>query len=125
MTARIVDLYFNSGQYTRTLPYLIGMGKDAFAFFSALAEYCREHDVPAVSDSRILRYEVLRDFALSGEMPGGRPDRDELIENLSVDLYLREKLKHRPDWVHDLSDRYTFNYMKRDPFTYNAEATGK
>lgn len=118
--ARMVDIYYNTAQFTRSLPYLVGCAEDAFSFFEALAGYYAEHGYPTAGDSRVRRYEILRDFALSGKLRTA-PETEELTERLSVDLYLREKLKHRPEWVHDLSGRYAFDYSRRDPLTYNAE----
>jgi radical SAM superfamily enzyme YgiQ (UPF0313 family) len=127
--ARITDIYHNSAQYTQTLPYLLSRAENPFAFFEALALCYEKNGCPSVTDSRITRYEILRDFALGPMFPGtgsGEPvRREELIERLSVDLYLREKLKHRPDWVQDLSGRYEFDYGRRDVFTNNAEVRKK
>ena len=47
-------------------------------------------------------------------------DRDALIEAMTIDLYLREKLKKAPVWAVDLSDKYVFFYEQRDPLTGNA-----
>ena len=114
--ARLVDVYHNSHQFTESLPYLIGKKGSAFAFFEALADYYETHGCPYVTPSRLLRYEILRDFSQDG---------GELTERLSVDLYLRERLRHRPEWVHDLDGRMTFDYGHRDPMTGNAEVRMK
>ena len=39
---------------------------------------------------------------------------------MTIDLYLREKLKKAPVWAVDLTGEYTFDYEKRDPLSGNA-----
>ena len=64
--------------------------------YEAFAAYCREQEVFRVSHSRIARYEILMDF-LRTCAPQSR--LEEYAEWLTLDLYLRDNVKNRPDFL--------------------------
>ncbi len=96
----MVELYYNSNQFTHVLPVLERKFADAFSMYEALADYYEEHGYFVHTPSRAYRYEVLLQFALSV-----MPKQEELLkELLTYDMYLRENLKARTSFMKDLKD---------------------
>jgi hypothetical protein len=92
----MVELYYNSNQFTHTLPVLACEFETPFKMFEALANYYREGGYFVNTPSRAYRYEVLLDFACKASH---NADRCELYkELLTFDMYLRENLKSRPNF---------------------------
>lgn len=112
---KMVDIYYNSGQFTQSLPYLVRFFETPFDFFLALGEFYEKRGYEAISHSRIRRYDILLEFAQANHI-----DEKELAKRMTVDLYLREKLKKDPVWAADLEGLYEFDYENRDPLTGNA-----
>ncbi|GAB5613565.1 radical SAM protein [Faecalimonas hominis] len=91
----MVEVYYNSGQFSYTLEHLVREFETPFAFFEKLGEYYEEHAFHMVSHSRITRYEILLAFA---EKYAGK--RVDLYRELLIfDLYLRENIKSRPTFA--------------------------
>lgn len=142
----MVEVYYNSGQFTRTLKYLEDWWKDAFVLYEQLADYYEQRGLTGLNHSRLARYEILHDFVeerTGGEFLMGAEDA------LMCDLYLRENAKSRPYFALDQSPYkekirsltpelrglgtrvhaevlrsgkiMLFDYRKRDPLTHNAE----
>lgn len=95
----MVELYYNSSQFTHTLPVLETAFESPFAMFEALADFYREKGYFTNSPARAYRYQVLLEFA------GWYDETREQVyrELLTYDLYLRENLKSRPDFTKDLT----------------------
>ncbi|MDE6621838.1 MAG: B12-binding domain-containing radical SAM protein [Lachnospiraceae bacterium] len=90
----MVEIYYNSSQFTHTLPVLTREFASPFHMYEALADYYRTNGYLTSTPSRSYRYQVLLDFACSVAA-----DRRALFaELLTFDLYLRENLKSRPDF---------------------------
>lgn len=95
----MVEVYYNSGQFQRTLLELKKEFKTPFDMFAALAEYYEEQGLFDINHSRMARYEILFEFVRT--RIGGKP---ELYRDLLMyDLYLRENLKSRPSFAGDQS----------------------
>ena len=94
----LVELYYNSGQYTHTLRYVLSRYGSAFAFYESFSGYYRGKNLHKMNHNRLQKYEILRDFL--GQLDMELPLLDQL---LLYDLYLRENVKGRPDWAPDLS----------------------
>lgn len=91
----MVEVYYNSGQFTHTLSHLVHAFSTPFSMYEALGVYYKEHGLYAVSHSRVSRYEILLDFALQYD-----EEREELYRELLIfDLYLRENMKNRPEFA--------------------------
>lgn len=114
----MVEVYYNSGQFFRTLSLLEKEYASPSQMFLDLAAYYEDHGFSGQSHSRMARYELLygfirereekkRESVRNGETASGReepepPDclpafRDRLME----DLYLRENIKSRPSFAMD------------------------
>lgn len=88
----MVELYYNSNQFTHVLPILIQEFDSPFQMYEALAEYYDANGLFTNMPSRSYRYQVLLDFACSAA-----PHKRELFTQLlTFDMYLRENLKSRP-----------------------------
>lgn len=97
----MVELYYNSGQFTHTLPVLERLFAHPFAMYEALADYYLRNNYFAESPARAYRYQVLLEFALQRD--GGRENL--YRELLTYDMYLRENLKSRPAFAPDTRER--------------------
>jgi len=88
----MVEVYYNSGQFTNTLLLLERAFPNAFAMYEELSGYYKKNDLNMVNHSRIARYEILFDFAAESDVMNKKTYR----ELLTVDLYLRDNVKNRP-----------------------------
>lgn len=88
----MVELYYNSCQFTHTLPVLEKEFSSPFALYEALSQYYEEKGYYINTPARAYRYQVLLEFAQQKA-----PARSELYAQLlTFDIYLRENLKSRP-----------------------------
>lgn len=91
----MVELYYNSGQFEKTIEGLEPCFSGGFALYRALWEFYKGNGCELASSSRIVKYEILRRFAQKYA-----PERfPEITQRLVFDLYSREKVKVRPDWA--------------------------
>lgn len=95
----MVELYYNSNQFTRTLPYLERFFESPFAMFERLGAFYERKGYFVSTPSRIYRYRVLLEFAAE------ETDAKEALlkELLTMDVYLRENAKSRPDFAVDIA----------------------
>lgn len=94
----MVEIYYNSSQFSNTLRLLEKEFDTAFALYDTLARFYEEKGYDKVSHSRIARFEILYEFiqTITAE--------ENLVlykELLTYDLYLRENVKKRPDFAGD------------------------
>lgn len=95
----MVELYYNSNQFTHTLPLLEQLYENPFSLYEALAAYYQEQGYFLKAPARSYRYQVLLHFAEQVD-----PDRAALYaESLTYDLYLRENAKSRPEFASDIA----------------------
>lgn len=104
-TEDALETWGNRSQFIRTLAYLMPMARSPYDFFCQLGIYCREQGYSQIRSNRLNCSRILRDFAgtavwRSGEMA---PDSAVLDEWLTFDLYLRENIKKRAEWMPDLA----------------------
>ena len=91
----MVEVYYNSGQFSHALEALVKVFEHPFALYEGLALFYEEEGFDRVSQSRIQKYDILLAFAVKND-----PEREELYrELLLLDLYLRENVKSRPKWA--------------------------
>ena len=94
----MVELYYNSHQYEKTLEEILKNYGSPFAFFEELAEFYDRKGYSKISHSRMARYEILREFI-------SEKDWADLVYDqcMIFDLYARERLKSRPAFAADRS----------------------
>lgn len=108
----MVEVYYNSSQFTYALAYLQQEYDRPFSFFKDLADYYEREKLNDRNHTRIARYEILMAFAFEkwGE------EREDFKEILLYDLYLRENLKSRPVWATDIGKwkKLYLNFFKSE-----------
>ena len=90
----MVEVYYNSGQFLHTMRFLETYFDTPFALYEELSGHYRRNGYDVLQPSRIRKYEILLEFA--EQIPGLQSKV--CAEVLTLDLYLREKLKKRPDF---------------------------
>lgn len=93
----MVEIYYNSGQFSRTIEALEEEFQSAFSMYEELAEFYRSRGYDSLSHSRLRRYEILLEFIEER----GIGDIERYQERMLFDLYIRENLKTRPQWRSD------------------------
>lgn len=93
----MVEVYYNSGQFTHTLREMETQWQSPYAMFEAIGDYYEHHGLKGISHSRQARYEILYDFLRDREPGRILRYRDLLM----YDLYLRENVKSRPSFAPD------------------------
>lgn len=97
MIEEMVENYYNSHQFDETLKALVPAFSSPFAFFERLAEFYEERQEEQRKHSRVQRYELLLGFIRKNF-----PEQEELYRQLlTIDYYLRERAKARPDFAPD------------------------
>lgn len=91
----MVEIYYNSGQFTQTMPVLEACFEDAFTMYAQLAEFYEANGLHLADHARAARYEILLAFGREVSM-----ERAGLIRELLIyDYYLRENAKSRPTFA--------------------------
>lgn len=91
----MVEVYYNSGQFSHTLDWLVLEFDSPFSMYKALGSYYEENGLFKRNHTRIARYEILSAF-IRKQVSG----KEEFYRQLLVfDLYLRENVKNRPDFA--------------------------
>lgn len=93
----MLELYYNSNQFTHTLPFLERAFESPFDMYSALAQFYSAKGYFTASPARAHRYRILLEFAVLWD--GGKEAL--YRELLTYDMYLRENLKSRPEFAAD------------------------
>lgn len=99
LVEKMLDIYYNSGQFLRTTAILEGAFEGAFAMYLKLGEYYKKPGLLDKSLTRLAKCEVLLEFAK-------QCDGERILlyeEALIFDLYLTENIKKRPKWAKDLA----------------------
>lgn len=105
----MVELYYNSNQFTATIPILEKLFDTPFALYEALASYYEKMGYFVSTPSRTYRYQVLLEFAInrieavSNEQLPVFYEENLFRELLTMDFYLRENAKSRPEFSKDLT----------------------
>lgn len=142
----MVETYYNSGQYSNSMKYLLQYYETPYNLYEAIAEFYEEKGGFDVKNSRIRTYELLYEF-VTKNLP---IHLEEFTDILLFDLYLRENLKSRPFFskepgetekqhirmlyrqldvpktghIEKINGRYiVFDYEKRNPLNYQANYT--
>ncbi|MCQ2512612.1 MAG: B12-binding domain-containing radical SAM protein [Lachnospiraceae bacterium] len=98
----MVDLFYNSGQFSYTLPVLEKLFETPFEMYEELSTFFEKKGFFINNPARVYRYNLLLDFALEFA-----PDQADLFkELLTFDMYLRENCKTRPAFATDLKPYY-------------------
>ncbi len=96
----MVELYYNSGQFTKTITYLEYFFESSFKLYYELGSFYESKGLSECSHSRLTRYHILLDWCMENEIG----DIALIKELMLYDLYLRENLKSRPAFVTDIPE---------------------
>ena len=107
----MVEVYYNSGQFSNTLKLLEQEYPSPSELFLDLVAYYEDHGFAGLSHSRMARYEILygfikeREERKTGHGQTGEAASDTCLsafrDRLMEDLYLRENAKSRPSFAMD------------------------
>ena len=100
----MVEVYYNSAQFTRTLELLLSYFQNPFIMYETMADYYEKQGMFKVNHSRMARYDILLEFYKDRVLPNlSEEEKGDgftcFCESLLYDLYLRENLKNRPSWA--------------------------
>ena len=95
----VVEVFYNSGQFRRTMKCLSQEWGDAFDLYDRLAAFYEDEGLNGVSHNRLARYEILYLFIQKWG------NKEISYQDLLIyDLYLRENVKSRPSFAPDPSE---------------------
>lgn len=94
----LVELYYNSGQYTLTLKYAVPFFESPFRFYEMFSAWYRGKGYHKLNHNRLEKYNILREFLREHI---DENERDTLDEIMLYGMYLRENVKGRPAWAKD------------------------
>lgn len=117
----MVEVYHNSGQFTYSLQYLEHFFTTPFDFYQEIGRYYEKNGLNGMSHNRLSRYEILLSFmklmVSSYEQKRISQDESSNIDHVAIsdkmqefsvqalealllyDLYLRENLKSKPEFL--------------------------
>ena len=97
----MVEIYYNSNQFTHTLPVLEREFNSPFQMYEELADFYEEKGYFVKTPSRMYRYDVLLEFIMTKVSE----KKESLYKELLIfDVYLRENVKSRPQFASFLAD---------------------
>lgn len=96
----MVEIYYNSGQFKKTVELLEIYYDNPFELYEKLGEFYHNKFKQNEKHSRIARYELLLEFAKEEKIPV----INSLCECMTYDIYIRENCKKRPEFAIDLND---------------------
>lgn len=88
----MVEIYYNSDQFTYTLKRLVEAYDSPFQFYRQLGSYYERHQLHMCSHSRVSRYDILLDFICEYHLE----EKELYVQLLTLDYFLRENGKNRP-----------------------------
>lgn len=93
----LVEVYYNSGQFGKTLEAAQELFADPFTMYESLAVYYKEQGLYGPEHSRQDKYAIL--LAFLEVLPEAASCAVLLRETLAYDYYARENVRSRPDFV--------------------------
>lgn len=95
----MVEVYYNSFQFSNAVKILETLFPDAFSMFEALSDYYEKNNLFDLSHSRNRRADILLEFVRS--IDASKAEYECIKEALVHDIYLRENAKTRPSFADD------------------------
>lgn len=93
----VVEIYYNSFQFDNTIRHLEREFDSAFAMYEKLGIFYKKHSINGEKHSRVSRYNLLLEFIEDEGI-----DVVSYKQLLTLDFYLRENAKTRPDFAKDI-----------------------
>lgn len=113
----VLEIYYNSGQFTHTLAFLCDYFDTPYSLYESLASWYEKHGLFGIQSSRVKKYEILLDFGITCIISRSKSrtkaentvmaisQNTILTEYITYDLYLREHMKNRPGFAASLEKR--------------------
>ena len=96
----VLEIYYNSGQFVYTVSMLETEFVSPFSLYEKLASFAADKKKSEGGHSRSYRYRLLLEFITENI-----PKKEEMYRQLlTYDLYLREKIKTRPEFCGSLKE---------------------
>ena len=92
----MVERYYNSMQFEASVKFMVQRADTPFDFFMQIGKFFHDKGYDAMQQSRIGNYEILYEFAKTQLV---HEDIKILEQLLIFDLYARENLKKRPEFI--------------------------
>ena len=103
LVEQMLEIYYNSGQYMRSILLLEESFESAFDMFLALGEYYEKKGYASMNHTRNRRMEILLEFV--AEQSGSTAEYSERMREAAVyDIYARENAKSRPAFADDMQE---------------------
>lgn len=99
LVEEMVEVYYNSNQFGKTLRAIEKLFDNPFALYEALGAFYDKKGYMDISHTRIRRYEILQEFL---QEYVDEEQMDYYRQLMICDLYARENMKIRPAWAKDL-----------------------
>lgn len=117
----MVEVYYNSGQFNYSMEFLNHYYKTPGDLYLSLSKYYEVNELDLIGHSRIRRYEILLDFFKENVLIKNKDLLDVFEEILTLDMFLREKMKNRPEFTHEAVEYHKmrevldkYNISRRD-----------
>lgn len=119
LVEQMLEIYYNSGQYMRSILLLEESFESAFDMFLALGEYYEKKGYASMNHTRNRRMEILLEFV--AEQSGSTAEYNERMREAAVyDIYARENAKSRPAFADDMQEwkQVTREYCKKGKLSH-------
>lgn len=113
--AEMVEFYYNSAQFINGIALLEKEFESPYELYSSLSEFYKRKGYFVRTPARSRKYEVLLEFASENTDCNDK----KLREALTLDYYMRENPKNKPDFAVQLPDNIKLDYTRKDPLTGN------
>lgn len=104
----MVEIYYNSRQFTNTINYLENKFETYFSMYEAIGKFYELHKLHEVKHNRIQMYNILYEF-----IKENCEDIKIFTELLKLDVYLRENIKTRPEFAGEEDKEFLRKYISR------------
>lgn len=108
----MVEVYYNSRQFTHTLDALEELYDSAFGMYDGLRKFYEEKELGSIQHKRSARYAILLEYIVKNH-----PEREDYYKDLlTYDYYLRENAKTRPEFAgeHQMPKEMLRNFYERE-----------
>ncbi|MEG0692716.1 MAG: B12-binding domain-containing radical SAM protein [Oscillospiraceae bacterium] len=95
MVEDMVETYYNSGRYMKSIDYLVSLFNQPFDLFEALGDYYEKNNLHLAPHSKIEYYDILFNFLK--QLNRGEIERFRWL--CLYDIYAHEKAKKLPEWL--------------------------
>lgn len=133
LVEKMVEIYYNSGQFIHGIEVLAKKFDSAYDMFLFMGRFHVKRGLLVNNPKRAARYEIMleiwaeanaavKDGNIGKASVAGEDETENdrrMRDALTIDYYIREKPKARPDFVREIPAGLTVDYERRNPVTGN------